>query len=146
MSHRRRATCIVELSDPEGEMSILIAEQHGKGYDMLPGGRVEPGEAPIIAAIRELREETGLRSEGVLKLFEYTSKHQVHHVFYLIPEQGATPQPRSDVKSIWALKHSECADLTHYRKLSRSTVQILTQFMENRDIYLSLRSIEEKAF
>ena len=88
MTRRQRATCIVELPDQEGDMSILIAEQHGRGYDLLPGGRVESGEAPIIAAIRELREETGLKSEGVMKLFEHTSSHQVHHVFYLIPEPG----------------------------------------------------------
>ena len=131
MNQRRRATCIVELPDEEGDMSILIAEQHGRGYDLLPGGRVESGEAPIIAAIRELREETGLKSEGVMKLFEYASSHQVHHVFYLIPEPG-TPRPRSDVKSLWTLKVSECDDLSRYPQLSRSTVQILTRYLEGR--------------
>ena len=142
MKQRIRATCIVELTDKDGDVSILIAEQHGRGYDLLPGGRVERNEAPIIAAIRELREETGLKSEGVLKLFEYTSQHQVHHVFYLIPERGVQPQPRSDVKSLWKLKLSECDALSGHAKLSRSTVDILTKYVTSRETYLAWSSLD----
>ena len=137
---RRRASCIVELTDEDGDVSILIAEQYGRGYDLLPGGRVEPDEAPIIAAIRELFEETGLKSEGVLKLFEYTSQHQVHHVFYLIPEPGAQPTPRSDVKRLWTLKLSECDTLSSDPQLSKSTVDILRRFLDSREASLAWTS------
>ena len=33
----------------------------GKGQWSIPGGRVEPGEGPAHAAVREVQEETGLR-------------------------------------------------------------------------------------
>ncbi|MFC7343219.1 nucleotide triphosphate diphosphatase NUDT15 [Saccharopolyspora griseoalba] len=38
---------------------------HGAGDWSFPGGKIDPGEAPEDAAVRELLEETGLRASGV---------------------------------------------------------------------------------
>ncbi|GHH74746.1 hypothetical protein GCM10018793_16690 [Streptomyces sulfonofaciens] len=54
---------ILERSDG----SILLAERSGTGYAdgmlNLPSGKVEPGESVIEAAVREAREEIGIRIE-----------------------------------------------------------------------------------
>lgn len=50
----------------------LIATGQGRRWQ-LPKGRLEPGEKPVDAAIREVKEETGLVTthEAFLKTIEY---------------------------------------------------------------------------
>ena len=54
----------------------------------LPGGLIEPGESPAQAAVRELREETGLAAEGgsVIDSFDMIARDESGRVrsHYLI--------------------------------------------------------------
>lgn len=49
----------VLATDDEGRILVVRTTYLGPGW-MLPGGRVERGETPHAAAVRETREETGL--------------------------------------------------------------------------------------
>ncbi len=46
----------------DGEKKILMVRQHHEGRDiwMAPGGGIEDGETAVQAAVREIKEETGL--------------------------------------------------------------------------------------
>lgn len=51
----------------EGGRLLLIRKKRGLGAGKInaPGGRLEPGETPLEAAIRETREEVGLIPEDL---------------------------------------------------------------------------------
>jgi len=49
------------VTDPDGRILVVRTTYLGPGW-MLPGGRVERGETPHAAAVRETREETGIHA------------------------------------------------------------------------------------
>jgi 8-oxo-dGTP pyrophosphatase MutT (NUDIX family) len=53
--------------------TILLEKRRDCGWWGLPGGRVEPGESLVEAAVREVREETGLTVEVTHLVGVYSS-------------------------------------------------------------------------
>ena len=62
---RPAAVAVVLLADDEGRACFLLTRRtatlraHARQW-ALPGGRIDTGETPEVAALRELREEVGL--------------------------------------------------------------------------------------
>ncbi|MFC7626101.1 NUDIX hydrolase [Microlunatus sp. GCM10028923] len=67
-------TSVVLVRDPSGRV-LLVRQNYGQRFFGLPGGKIEDGESPGEAAMRELFEETGLRTESV-------TPHSVHELTY----------------------------------------------------------------
>jgi 8-oxo-dGTP pyrophosphatase MutT (NUDIX family) len=88
-----------------GSVQVLLGEQRdrlsAKHNTRLPKGIVEPDETPELAALREVKEETGLVSRVVapLETVDYTYQEQgalvakqVH--FFLMELADTEPGPR----------------------------------------------------
>ena len=128
---KQRSTCIVELKDEQGQVCILISKQAGDRFAMVPGGGVDHGEAPIISAVRELKEESDLACKAACKLFEHESEFTFHHVFLLIAD-GQDFKPCDDVESLWLMPLTECERLEEHPELSRSTKIVLKRYSQWR--------------
>lgn len=99
---RRRGTAIVET-----DQGILVTAGRS-GKFLLPGGGAEKGESRTQAAVRELREETGLKAYSVQFLFRYQGSINIkkngtrwrdHHTVCLIKAHGRA-RPRHEIKYV----------------------------------------------
>ena len=75
---------------------LLVARDRSRWA--LPGGRIRRGEVPHEAALRELEEETTLRANELIYLFQFTGFNTVHNVFFADVAQHTTAQPTNEIE------------------------------------------------
>lgn len=102
----------VALLDDAGRM--LTVRKRGTTRFMNPGGKPEPGETPVQAAVREIEEELGVRLDpaGVHELGVWSAAAANEpgatvraYAFRALLPAGATPQPRAEIAELrWATR------------------------------------------
>jgi 8-oxo-dGTP diphosphatase len=85
MRHRA-AVFIIE----QDKILLLYRNKNGKEYYVVPGGGVESGETPEQAAMRELKEETGLDVVLGEKIGEFEDDFN-HQFFYIAESWSGSP-------------------------------------------------------
>ena len=86
---------------------LLIHKKRGLGAGKIngPGGRLDPGETPRQAAIREVQEElcvtpTGIKKAGEL-LFQFTNGHSIHGYVFTATGLKGTPKETREATPMW---------------------------------------------
>ncbi len=89
--------------DKSGAMGLLIGriDKRGRTLWSLPKGHIEPGESPEEAALREVLEETGIkstitRSLGVIDFWFMAEGKRIHKTVhhFLFAEKSGKLQPQ----------------------------------------------------
>lgn len=89
-----------------GQRFLLTQEQKYGSTWSLPGGRVEPGESLVTAAVREVHEETGVpvRIDGILRIEHAPADAtaRVRVLFIGSPIDDTPPKTVADAESLGA--------------------------------------------
>lgn len=115
---------IVIRADADGHRVLVVHRPHYDDWS-LPKGKLDPGETPAMAAVREVYEETGVRAgiAGRVARTEYSDHRQrakVVHYFAMTAEADADPRPPDDEVDIveWWTVDRAVAELTYPRDRS----------------------------
>ena len=122
--------------------AVLLVRQYRLLIDALsweiPGGKVNDGETPEAAAIRECMEESGVLCRDLKPLLKFQpgldSLHNPTHLFYsneLVSETRTDPDPQEVVEHTW-VPLSQCIDMVFSSQIidSFSIVGILSYQMQ----------------
>ncbi|WDR01396.1 (deoxy)nucleoside triphosphate pyrophosphohydrolase [Devosia algicola] len=102
---------VVACALVDADRRVLIAQRpEGKsmaGLWEFPGGKVEPGETPETAIIRELEEELGVSTKSACLAPVSFASHNYDNFHLLMPlyacrKWQGTPQPKEHMALKWA--------------------------------------------
>ena len=90
-----------------GGQMLLIHKKRGLGAGKIngPGGRLEPGETAIEAAVRETREELGVDALGVSKsgelFFQFIDGLSLHVEVFRAEDCRGEPRETDEAVPLW---------------------------------------------
>ena len=101
---QQRATLLFVVRD--GEV-LLIHKKRGLGAGNIngPGGRLEPGETPVQAAVREVEEELCITPEEVSHCgelsFQFVDGLSIHCTVFRAESYQGTPAETDEAIPLW---------------------------------------------
>lgn len=86
------AAVLIALVERDRTPGVVLTRRHAQirfgGHISFPGGRLDPGESAVDAALRESHEEIGLRPAEV-RVIGRLGDYFTHHGYHIVPVVGA---------------------------------------------------------
>lgn len=148
----RALSCGTVVVNAAGE--LLLCHVTGRGHWDLPKGRLDPGETPLQAALRETREETGLvlEAQGLLDLgrLAYRPRKDLHLFAALLPRlDPATLHCESQFRDARGQPQPEMDGFGWFRfdlAPLRVTPKLATVLTRRLDLHDLLRRLQHRAW
>jgi ADP-ribose pyrophosphatase YjhB (NUDIX family) len=108
MAERHQHVVTVMAFVPDGAGRVLLVKPNGRGWEM-PGGRVEPGEDVVQAAVREVAEETGcdVEVEALLGIDNRVSEPEILMVRFACRLLRGEPRPSDETPEVGWFAYDE---------------------------------------
>lgn len=91
----------------QGQRILLIRKKRGLGASKInaPGGKIDPGETPLDAAVRETFEELGVRPLGAEQRgelhFQFRDGYSLHCTVFLAFDFAGEPRETAEAVPLW---------------------------------------------
>jgi 8-oxo-dGTP diphosphatase len=91
----------------DGDRILLIDKKRGLGHGKVngPGGRLEDGETPLDAAIRETHEEVGIAVENLCERaflqFAFTNGYRLEATVFVTDTYSGDPVETDEARPFW---------------------------------------------
>jgi 8-oxo-dGTP pyrophosphatase MutT (NUDIX family) len=154
LGERRAAAVAVTLvADEERRPCFVLTRRAAKlnrhaGQWALPGGRIDPGESAVDAALRELREEVGLalESDAVLGLLDDYPTRSGYVITPVVVWGGDEAEFAHDPREVAAVHRIQLAALMHprvprLRKIPQSDRPVISIPLHVADVHAPTAAI-----
>ncbi len=108
---------------------LSISRRNDKTKFGLLGGKVDPGETPEQAAIREAKEESGIDITKLVKIYERTEPPEKHggleffaHCFYAT-EWSGEPSKSEEGELRWLTSEQVTATMSAFPEYNKNTLK-----------------------